>query len=147
MKKVLFFVVAFGLGFAAHSLAEDPARVTGVGGVFIQSKDPVALKAWYKDHLGMPMDKYGTRFEWKTQEGHRGVTQWSVMPSGSKYFEPSTSTFMVNYRVSHLEALVARLKEDKVQVLDAVEATPYGKFVHVLDLDGNKVELWEPPDR
>ncbi len=93
----------------------------------------------------MPQNEHGTLFEWKILESKRGVTQWSVMKQGSQYFAPSSSTFMVNYRVSGLTELVKQLRADGVQVLDAIEPTDYGSFVHVLDLDGNKVELWEPP--
>lgn len=139
--------LAFGLGFLSHHLvaAESPARVTGIGGVFFQSKDPAALKDWYSRHLGMPMNEHGTMFEWKTLESRRGVTQWSVMKEKSSYFAPSTAPFMINYRVQGLAELVKRLRADGVQVLDEIEATDYGSFVHVLDLDGNKVELWEQP--
>ena len=144
---VISLTLAFGLGFLSHRLlaAESPSRVTGIGGVFLQSKDPAALKAWYGRHLGMPQNEHGTLFEWKTVDSKRGVTQWSVMKQGSKYFAPSSSTFMINYRVSGLTELVKQLRADGVQVLDEIEPTEYGSFVHVLDLDGNKVELWEPP--
>ena len=145
MRYVTLFLLAFGLGFWAHSAAEGPGRATGIGGVFLTSEDPAALKGWYQRHLGMPMDEHGVMFEWKTLDSKRGVTQWSVMRKGSEYLAPSKAPYMINYRVDHLETLVERLKADKVQVLDAVEVTPYGNFVHVLDCDGNKVELWEPP--
>lgn len=150
MRRSFFafsLLLAFGLGFVSHRLvaAESPARVTGIGGVFFQSKDPEALKAWYSRHLGMPTNEHGCLFEWKTVDSKRGVTQWSVMKAGSKYFAPSNSPWMINYRVTGLADLVSRLRADGVQVLDEIEATDYGSFVHVLDLDGNKVELWEPP--
>lgn len=148
MRNILFFSLAFSLGFLAHSFAESTeshGKVTGIGGVFFQSNDPAALKAWYEKHLGMPMNEHGVMFEWKTLESKRGVTQWSVMKSGSKYFAPSKSPLMINYRVDNLQAMVKRLKEEKVEVLDSIEVTDYGNFVHVLDGDGNKVELWEPP--
>ncbi|MFN8613064.1 MAG: VOC family protein [Vulcanimicrobiota bacterium] len=139
-------IIAFGLGYLAHSSAENSGHVTGIGGVFFESKDPEALKSWYAKHLGIKMDAHGHMFEWKTLDSKAGVTQWSVMPAGTKYLKPSRSAFMINYRVDHLKELVARLKADKVPVLDAIEVTPYGDFVHILDADGNKVELWQPPD-
>lgn len=139
----LLIGLAFGLGYLTG--AETPGRVTGIGGVFFQSKDPATLKAWYARHLGMAVDEHGTLFEWKTLDGQRGVTQWSVMSAQSDYFAPSASTFMVNYRVSDLNVLVTRLRGEGVKILDEVEVTSYGNFVHILDPDGNKVELWEPP--
>lgn len=143
MRNIFLVLLAFGLGFLTG--AESPGRVTGIGGVFFQSKDPAALKAWYGRHLGMTIDEHGSMFEWKTLESKRGVTQWSVMPAKSDYFAPSASPFMINYRVSDLSALLARLRAADVKILDEVEVTSYGNFVHILDPDGNKVELWEPP--
>ena len=138
-------MLAFALGFVSHQwvAAESPARVTGIGGVFFKSKDPAALKAWYAGHLGMPMDEYGARFEWKSLDAQPGVTQWSVMPAKTNYFAPSSAPFMINYRVTGLSALVTRLRAEGVQVLDEIEVTSYGSFVHVLDPDENKDELWE----
>lgn len=145
MRRVSFFLLAFGLGYLAHPSAESAGRATGIGGIFFVSDNPAALKDWYHEHLGMPMNEHGTMFEWKTLESKPGVTQWSVMKRGSSYFSPSSSPFMINYRVDNLPAMVERLKAENVRVLDAIEVTDYGSFVHVLDCDGNKVELWEPP--
>ncbi|MBS2035566.1 VOC family protein [bacterium] len=145
MRNCLFFTLAFGLGFLAHSSAENSARVTGIGGVFFESQNPEALKSWYEKQLGIKMDDHGHMFEWKTLDAKSGVTQWSVMRAGNKYLQPSKSHFMINYRVEHLKELVEHLKANRVKVLDAIEVTPYGDFVHILDADGNKVELWQPP--
>ena len=106
------------------------------------------MKEWYQTHLGLNTDAYGTRFEWRDAEdpSKKGSTIWSPFPEKTKYFEPSGSDFMINYRVDHLEELVQLLKQEGVTVLDEIESYDYGKFVHILDLEGNKIELWEPVD-
>lgn len=117
-------------------------RVTGIGGVFFKCKDPVATRAWYKKHLGLDTDDYGTCFEWGGE--HSGHTQWSPFKADTKYFAPSEQPYMINYRVEDLTWLIATLKEEGVTVLDEIAVYDYGKFAHILDLDGNKIELWEP---
>lgn len=123
-------------------------KVTGIGGVFFKCKDPQNMKAWYKDHLGLDTDKYGTNFEWRQADdpSKKGFTQWSPFTDSTQYFQPSIKDFMVNYRVENLELLVAELKAAGVTVLDAIEEFEYGKFAHILDPEGNKIELWEPND-
>lgn len=123
-------------------------RVTGIGGIFFKCKDPDSVKAWYKTHLGLNTDNYGTTFEWRqgADPNKKGHTQWSPFRDTTKYFEPSAKEFMINYRVENLEALVAELQKEGVTVLDQIETYDYGKFVHILDLEGNKIELWEPVD-
>ena len=123
-------------------------RVTGLGGVFFKSKDPNALKEWYKTHLGFAIDEYGAGFEWRQGADSTlyGFTQWSPFSAKTTYFAPSEKDFMFNYRVADLETLVAELKKEGVTVLDAIEVYDYGKFVHIMDLEGNKIELWEPKD-
>ncbi|MCB0657147.1 MAG: VOC family protein [Saprospiraceae bacterium] len=123
-------------------------KVTGIGGIFFKCKDPNQMKEWYQTHLGLNTDAYGTRFEWRDAEdpSKKGSTIWSPFPEKTKYFEPSGSDFMINYRVDHLEELVQLLKQEGVTVLDEIESYDYGKFVHILDLEGNKIELWEPVD-
>lgn len=121
-------------------------KVTGIGGIFFKCKDPEKIKEWYKTHLGLNTDPYGAKFEWR-QEGdsnQKGYTLWSPFPGTTKYFEPSSRDFMINYRVENLEALVEELKKEGVTVLDKIETYEYGKFVHILDVEGNKIELWEP---
>lgn len=123
-------------------------KVTGIGGIFFKCKDPNKINEWYKKHLGFDTTQYGTNFEWR-QDGDtskKGSTQWSPFAETTKYFEPSTKDFMINYRVENLEALVAQLKDEGVTILDNIEDSEYGKFVHIIDLEGNKVELWEPKD-
>lgn len=146
LSWLISFGLAFGLGFLSRPLvgADNPARVTGIGGIFIKSRDPDALKVWYSRHLGLKMNEHGTVFHWKTVEGKPAQTQWSAMDAKTTYFEPSTSTFMINYRVANLESLIVSLRSEGVTVVDPMETYDYGKFVHILDPDGNKIELWEP---
>jgi len=138
--------------FDALNHAEYPdnakPRVTSVGGVFFKCTDADKTRAWYKDNLGLNIDKYGTTFEWRqvANPEFMGYTQWSPFKSTTKYFEPSTKDFMINYRVVNLEALVENLKKAGVTITDKIESFEYGKFVHIMDCDGNKVELWEPND-
>lgn len=123
-------------------------RVTGIGGIFFKSKDPQQLKEWYKTHLGFDTDQWGTNFEWRqgADPTQKGFTQWSPFTETTEYFAPSQKEFMFNYRVEDIEALVVVLKQEGVTVLDEIEAFEYGKFVHILDGEGNKIELWEPND-
>ncbi|HVD97729.1 MAG TPA: VOC family protein [Cytophagaceae bacterium] len=120
-------------------------RVTGIGGIFFKCKDPEKMNQWYKTHLGFDTTQYGVKFE--CQQGtdpNNGYTLWSPFPDHTNYFEPSTKDFMINYRVENLEALVEELKKEGVTVLDEIETFDvYGKFVHILDIEGNKIELWE----
>jgi len=121
-------------------------KVTGIGGVFFKCKDPNAMKEWYKTHLGMDAGDHGLSFEWYSDaEGkQKGTTQWSLFDASTKYFEPSTKDFMVNYRVEDLVGLVEELKANGVTIVDAIEEYDFGKFVHILDAEGNKIQLWEP---
>ncbi|MBK7851852.1 MAG: VOC family protein [Bacteroidetes bacterium] len=123
-------------------------RVTGIGGIFFKCKDPGKMREWYKAHLGLVTNQYGTVFEWRqaTDSSKKGFLQWSPFSEKTKYFEPSTKEFMINYRVANLEALVDSLKKEGVNVTDTIEAFDYGKFVHIMDIEGNKIELWEPND-
>jgi predicted enzyme related to lactoylglutathione lyase len=122
-------------------------RVTGVGGIFIRAKDPVKLRAWYKTHLGIDVQEWGgMAFRWVDEEEKPigGTTVWSV--GEGENFAPSTAPFMVNYRVADLLGLVAQLRAEGCNVLDQVDQSEYGKFGWVMDPEGNKVELWEPPE-
>lgn len=121
-------------------------KVTGIGGIFFKCKDPNQMKEWYNLHLGLPADQYGANFEWRHADNStkKGSTQWSPFAETTKYFEPSTKDFMINYRVADLEALVEELKNEGVTIVDNIETYDYGKFVHILDPEGNKIELWEP---
>jgi predicted enzyme related to lactoylglutathione lyase len=124
-------------------------RVTGIGGIFFKARAPVALRAWYKDHLGIDVQDWGgAAFTWTDADGRpfAGTTIWSVSADGSDSYAPSTSSFMVNYRVADLRALLTVLRAEGCNVLDKVEESDFGRFGWVLDPEGNKVELWEPPE-
>jgi predicted enzyme related to lactoylglutathione lyase len=151
----LALAITFGLGFAVHEKistttkeSNSMKRVTGIGGIFFKCKDPNNVKEWYKKHIGLDTDKYGTNFEWRegADSTKKGFTQWSPFSATTKYFEPSTKEFMINYRVENLEGLVEELKKEGVTITDTIETFDYGKFVHILDVEGNKIELWEPND-
>jgi len=123
-------------------------RVTGIGGVFLKAKDAPALRAWYKRHLGVDVQAWGgAAFSWVDADGKPtgGTTVWSVASSDSDQFAPSSAAFMVNYRVDDLLALVDALKSEGCNVLDRIDDSEYGKFAWVIDPEGNKVELWQPP--
>lgn len=122
-------------------------RVTGIGGVFFKTKDPDALKTWYKKHLGFNTDQWGSTFWWKDEEGKHCSTQWSPFKEDTHYFKPSEKEFMMNYRVENLEGLLKILKEEGVQVMDEIQVVEEGKFGWIVDLEGNKIELWEPNDK
>jgi len=123
-------------------------KVTGIGGIFFKCKDPKQMKEWYKTHLGLDTNDWGASFEWAdaTDPTKKGSTQWSPFAETTKYFEPSTKEFMINYRVADLEALVEELKKEGVTIVDNIESFDYGKFVHIVDMEGNKIELWEPTE-
>jgi predicted enzyme related to lactoylglutathione lyase/ketosteroid isomerase-like protein len=128
--------------------AGEAKRAAAIGGVFFKSQDPGKLKAWYARHLGFHTDAYGTSFAWKqAPSGERnGFTVWSPFPDDTAYFAPSIKPFMLNYRVENIHELVLSLKQEGVTVLDEVQTYPYGKFVHILDPEQNKIELWEADD-
>ena len=123
------------------------AKITGVGGVFFKSKgDSAALAAWYRKHLGMALEDFGGAIlRWPDDRAEdRGLTVWSVADKDSQWFSPSKASFMINYRVDDLTALLAQLKSNGVEVVKGPETEENGKFAWVMDPDGNKVELWEP---
>lgn len=123
-------------------------RVTGIGGIFFKSKDPKALGDWYRTHLGMDVQEWGgVAFSWASTDNPSGTgtTIWSPFKAESTYFAPSTSTFMVNYRVDDLHALLAQLRAEGCEVDTKVEESEFGKFGWVMDPDGNRLELWQPP--
>ena len=123
-------------------------RVTGIGGIFFHAKDPVPLRAWYKRHLGIDVQDWGgAAFTWTDDAGNpaKGMTVWSIGAAGNGHFAPGTSSFMVNYRVEDLASLLQALRDEGCQVLEKTEDSEYGKFGWVIDPEGNKVELWQPP--
>ena len=121
-------------------------RVTGIGGVCFKAKDPKALSEWYRTHLGINVAEWGGAvFRW-AEDSPAGSTAWNLFKDDTSYFAPSTSSFMVNYRVDDLDALLAKLREEGCDVDEKVDESEYGKFGWVLDPEGNKIELWQPPD-
>lgn len=121
-------------------------KVTGIGGVFFKCKDPNKVKEWYNKHLGLDAGQYGATFEWIQAEdpNKKGSTTWNTFTQTGKFFDPSAKEFMINYRVADLEALVDELKKEGVTIVDKIESYDYGKFVHIMDIEGNKIQLWEP---
>jgi predicted enzyme related to lactoylglutathione lyase len=159
MKKtaliILGLATSFGFGFAYKTIltkrSGDQAemkKVTGIGGIFFKCQDPKKVREWYHTNLGLNTNQYGAVFEWYqgADSTKKGFLQWSPFGEKTKYFEPSTKDFMINYRVENLQALVAELKKNGVAIVDTVETVEYGKFVHILDVENNKVELWEAND-
>lgn len=121
-------------------------KVTGIGGIFFKCADPKKMNVWYKKHLGMPVTEWGAMFQWREEDKpeQEGYTVWSTFSADSKQFDPSKKDFMINYRVADIEVLVEELKSADVTILDEITPSEYGKFVHILDPEGNKIELFEP---
>ena len=142
-------IISDKLSLEPYHERNDKPRVTGIGGVFFKSKNVSELKQWYTDNLGLVTDQYGSSFEFRNTHNpdERNYLQWSLFKADSDYFEPAQKDFMINYRVDGLEALVEELKANKVTICDKMETFDYGKFIHILDPEGNKIELWEPVDQ
>ena len=124
-------------------------RVTGIGGIFFKAKDPVALRAWYQKHLGIDVEEWeGAAFRWADADGNpmMGTTIWTVAGTEGDYYAPSTSSFMINYRVADLQSLLQALRDEGCNVLEKTDDSEYGKFGWVMDPEDNKVELWQPPE-
>ncbi len=129
-------------------MTKKQGKVTGIGGIFFKSKDPEKLKEWYKENLGLVTNEYGSLFEFRESKEpfNKGYLQWSPFNEDTKYFAPSNQDFMINYRVENIEELLEGLKEKGIKVVGEIESFEYGKFAHILDDEGNKIELWEPVD-
>jgi lactoylglutathione lyase len=123
-------------------------KVTGLGGVFFKCANPQEMNEWYATHLGLPTTAYGATFEWRQADNpvRKGSTTWGTFPQDTDYFQPSAKPFMISYRVENIAVLVEELRNANVPVVDEIAAYDYGKFVHVLDPEGNIIELWEPAD-
>jgi predicted enzyme related to lactoylglutathione lyase len=150
---VISVIIIFCFGFATNKIIGKNSnynnkmkKVTGIGGIFFKCKDPNAMKEWYKTHLGFNTDQWGTNFEWRqgADTTKKGFTQWSPFPEKSKNFD---GNYMINYRVENLTELVEQLRKEGVVINDTIETFEYGKFVHIIDIEGNKVELWEANDK
>lgn len=123
-------------------------KVTGIGGIFFRSKNPQETKDWYGKNLGLAINEYGSPFEFRNANRPYEINylNWSPFDENTDYFAPSEKEFMINYRVQNIEGLVKKLKANGVTIVDTIEEYDYGKFVHIMDQDGNKIELWEPVD-
>ncbi|MEP7265107.1 MAG: VOC family protein [Bacteroidota bacterium] len=151
---ITLIAASFLLGFTFNNIithkitTTEMKKVTGIGGIFFKCKDPKKMKEWYNTHLGLNAGDYGATFEWKESADSikNGSTTWNPFTETTKYFEPSAKDFMINYIVADLEALVAELKKEGVTVVDNIEDSDYGKFVHIMDIEGNKIQLWEPKE-
>lgn len=130
------------------SINDTTPKVTGIGGIFFFSDNPKETKEWYSKNLGLETNEWGSTFESRNADRPDEINylQWSPFKTGNKYFAPSKREFMINYRVQNLEGLLKKLQANGVNILDSVETVEYGKFVHIMDSDGNKIELWEPID-
>jgi predicted enzyme related to lactoylglutathione lyase len=133
---------------SSDSNKESAPKVTGLGGIFFFSDNPEQTRQWYAQNLGLAVNEYGSSFEFRNAHRPEEINylQWSPFKKGSEYFQPSNKEFMINYRVQHIEALVENLKANGVTILDDIESFDYGKFVHIMDPEGNKIELWDPVD-
>ncbi len=123
-------------------------KVTGIGGIFFFSENPEKTKEWYSENLGLEVNQWGSSFEFRNANRPDEINylQWSPFKQGSEYLSPSKKEFMINYRVQNIEGLVNKLKGNGVTILDNIETYDYGKFVHIMDAEGNKIELWEAVD-
>jgi len=121
-------------------------KVTGIGGIFFFTEDTTKSKQWYSENLGINTNEWGATFESRNIDNKEEINhlQWSPFKTGSNYFEPSKKEFMINYRVQNIEGLIENLKANGVTIVDELETFDYGKFIHIMDNDGNKIELWEP---
>ena len=132
----------------SDSSEDKTPKVTGIGGIFFFSDDPEKTKDWYSKNLGLETNEWGSSFESRNANRPEEINylQWSPFKTGSEYFAPSKKDFMINYRVQNMERLVEKLRANGVTIVDNIETYDYGKFVHILDEEGNKIELWEPID-
>lgn len=124
------------------------ARVVGIGGTFFKARDPERLRAWYRDHLGLEIGDWGGAvFEslGRSPAGRQTSTIWSIFPAHTRYFDPSTAPFMINYRVDDLDAILDALRAEGCAVDERIEVSEFGRFGWVADPEGNRLELWEPP--
>ena len=129
-------------------MSDKTPKVTGIGGIFFKTKNPQKVKEWYGENLGLAISPHGSSFEFRNAHKPEEINylSWGTFNENTDYFNPSKKEFMINYRVQNIVGLVKKLKENGVKILDAIETYEYGKFVHIMDLEGNKIELWEPVD-
>lgn len=129
-------------------MKDTTPKVTGIGGIFFRSKDPKATREWYGSNLGLAIDDFGSPFEFRNANRPEEINylRWGPFDENTDYFDPSEKQFMINYRVQNIQGLVEQLKKNGATIVDSIQTYEYGKFVHVMDNDGNKIELWEPID-
>ena len=129
-----------------HSTNDTTPKVTGIGGIFFFSDNPQETKDWYAKNLGIEINEWGSSFKSRNINNPEEINslQWTPFKKGSDYFSPSKKEFMINYQVQNIEGLVNKLKENGVTILDSITSYGYGKFIHIMDSEGNKIELWEP---
>jgi predicted enzyme related to lactoylglutathione lyase len=139
---------AGGTGQKEAVVSDTTPKVTGIGGIFFRSKDPGKTRNWYGKNLGLAITDYGSSFEFRNANRPDEINylEWCPFDEGTDYFKPSEKAFMINYRVQNIEGLVRKLKANGVTIVDEIEKFDYGKFIHIMDPDGNKIELWEPVD-
>ena len=144
-KGVAWLALAVGLGLCPGAIhAQTSGHITGVGGIFLKSKDPKALARWYRDVLGVPLEPWGGATFRYDAPGRPPVLVWNVFPSTTDYMDPSTREFMIDFAVDDLDAYLVRLRAKGVVVLKRDDTNPDGKFAWILDPDGTKIELWQP---
>ena len=136
-------------GDVNQQVNDTTPKVTGIGGIFFFSDDVEKSKEWYSENLGLETNEWGSSFEFRNAHRPEEINylQWSPFKNGSEYFSPSEKPFMINYRVQNIEGLVEKLRNNGVTILDDIASYDYGKFVHIMDHEGNKIELWEPVDK
>ena len=126
---------------------EHRGRVTGLGGIFFKAKDPKSMAQWYTRHLGLDIENSMVLFSWRggTEGKVEGHTVWSIFPADTKYFGDDGASFMVNYRVKDLDAVLASLQREGVSIVPERQDSEHGRFAWITDPEGNRIELWEPP--
>lgn len=155
MRLPIFLLLSFSAGFMANSIWANNAeeiltkKVTGIGGVFFKCKNPTQMRTWYHENLGLATNAYGAVFEWHqgADSTQKGFTQWSPFKETTTYFGKAEQQVMINYRVENLALLVKDLQKKQVKIVDTLSTYSYGKFIHIEDLEGNRIELWEPNDK
>jgi predicted enzyme related to lactoylglutathione lyase len=130
-------------------MSDNKPRVTGIGGIFFKSDNPDKMKEWYSKNMGLVTNEYGSLFEFRDSDNpdSKGYLQWSPFEKETKYFAPSSKDYMINYRVVNIEAMIENMRSEGIEIIGEIEEYEYGKFAHIVDPEGNKIELWEPVDK
>ena len=138
------YLAAVALIWQGAALAEQPGHVTGIGGVFVKSKDPEALAKWYREVLGLDVKPWGGAAMPFDAPGHPPKIAWSAFPESSNHMSPSTREFMINFAVDDMDAILARLAAHGVPIIKRDDDDTFGRFAWIQDPDGTKIELWQP---